>query len=185
MWFQIIFVHVSCILFARTASGSVFPDCPLFARPNCRLPRDVYVRWVYVRWTPHPVIVAIKLKDNKDYIRVLFYSYYATNTGWGVLLMYMLFALLLLFLPSCFAFVRCIFHLKKCTGHANVQNMCKGRHAREMQNSYVEAEGMQSQLKKIKCTVFTESGSYEFAEIIMLPRNSIPYMIPLFSGQRS
>ena len=39
---------------------------------------------VYVRWTPHPVIVTIM--DNKDYIRVLFYSYYTTNTGWGVLL---------------------------------------------------------------------------------------------------
>ena len=31
-----------------------------------------------------PVIVA--RKDNKDYIRVLLYSYYATITGWGVLL---------------------------------------------------------------------------------------------------
>ena len=26
--------------------------------------------------------------DNKDYIRVLLYSYYTTITGWGVLLMY-------------------------------------------------------------------------------------------------
>ena len=39
---------------------------------------------VYLRWTPHPVIVAIR--DNKDYIRVLLYSYYTTITGWGVLL---------------------------------------------------------------------------------------------------
>ena len=37
---------------------------------------------VYVRRTPHPVIVT--RRDNKGYIRVLFYSYYATITGWGV-----------------------------------------------------------------------------------------------------
>ena len=36
------------------------------------------------RWTPHPVIVTIG--DNRDYIRVLVYSYYTTITGWGVLL---------------------------------------------------------------------------------------------------
>ena len=36
---------------------------------------------VYFRWTPHPVIVAIG--DNRDYIRVLSYSYYITITGWG------------------------------------------------------------------------------------------------------
>ena len=39
-----------------------------------------------VRWTPHPVIVTIA--DNRDYIRVLSYSYYTTITGWGVLLSY-------------------------------------------------------------------------------------------------
>ena len=33
---------------------------------------------------PHPVIVTIR--DNKDCIRVLLYSYYTTITGWGVLL---------------------------------------------------------------------------------------------------
>ena len=33
---------------------------------------------------PHPVIVTIG--DNRDYIRVLLYSYYTTITGWGVLL---------------------------------------------------------------------------------------------------
>ena len=38
----------------------------------------------YIRWTPHPVIVTIR--DNKDYIRVLLYSYYTTITGWGLLL---------------------------------------------------------------------------------------------------
>ena len=31
---------------------------------------------------PHPVIVTIR--DIKDSIRVLLYSYYATSTGWGV-----------------------------------------------------------------------------------------------------
>ena len=39
------------------------------------------VRAFYIRWTPHPVIVTIG--DNRDYIRVLLYSYYATITGWG------------------------------------------------------------------------------------------------------
>ena len=33
------------------------------------------------RWTPHPVIVAIR--DHKDYLRVLLYTYYITITGWG------------------------------------------------------------------------------------------------------
>ena len=32
-----------------------------------------------VRRIPHPVIVTIR--DNKDYIRVLLYSYYTTITG--------------------------------------------------------------------------------------------------------
>ena len=40
----------------------------------------------HIRWTPHPVIVAIR--DNKDYTRVPFYSYYTTITGWGVLQRY-------------------------------------------------------------------------------------------------
>ena len=38
----------------------------------------------YFRRAPHPVRVTIR--DNKDYIRVLFYSYSTTITGWGVLL---------------------------------------------------------------------------------------------------
>ena len=42
--------------------------------------------YVYLRRTPHPVIVT--RRHDKDYIRVLFYSYYTTITGWGVLLMY-------------------------------------------------------------------------------------------------
>ena len=41
---------------------------------------------VWVRWTPHPVIVTIG--DSSNYIRVLLYSYYTTITGWGVLLRY-------------------------------------------------------------------------------------------------
>ena len=28
----------------------------------------------------------VAIRDNKDYIRVLLYSYYTTITGWGVLL---------------------------------------------------------------------------------------------------
>ena len=36
---------------------------------------------------PHPVIVT--LRDNKDNIKVLFYSYYTTITGWGFLLTYL------------------------------------------------------------------------------------------------
>ena len=41
---------------------------------------------VHIRWTPHPVIVTIR--DNRDYLRVLLYSYYITITGWGLLLRY-------------------------------------------------------------------------------------------------
>ena len=39
---------------------------------------------VHIRWTPHPAIVTIR--DSRDYIRVLLYSYHATLTGLGVLL---------------------------------------------------------------------------------------------------
>ena len=35
-------------------------------------------------WTPHPVKVTIR--DSRDCIRVLLYSYHTTITGWGVLL---------------------------------------------------------------------------------------------------
>ena len=38
----------------------------------------------WLRWTPHPVILTIR--DNRDYIRVLLYSYSTTITGRGVLL---------------------------------------------------------------------------------------------------
>ena len=37
---------------------------------------------MYLRWTPHPVIVGTR--ENKDDIRVLF-SFYTTITGWEVL----------------------------------------------------------------------------------------------------
>ena len=32
----------------------------------------------------------VTIGDNRDYIRVLLYSYYTTITGWGVLLIYTL-----------------------------------------------------------------------------------------------
>ena len=41
-------------------------------------------RTTYFGWIPHPVIVSIR--DNKDHIRVVLYSYYTTIAGWGVLL---------------------------------------------------------------------------------------------------
>ena len=47
----------------------------------CRLP-------LYLMRTPHPVIVIIG--DNRDYTRVLLYSFYTTLTGRGVLLTYTL-----------------------------------------------------------------------------------------------
>ena len=37
--------------------------------------------WVWVRRTPHPVIVSIR--DNEDYFMVVLYSYYTTITGWA------------------------------------------------------------------------------------------------------
>ena len=48
--------------------------------------RSIIPTYTLIRWTPHPVIVT--LRDNKDYIRVLLYSYYTTITGSGVLLTY-------------------------------------------------------------------------------------------------
>ena len=44
----------------------------------------VVTRRISLRWTLHPVVVT--MRDNRDYIRVLLYSYYTTITGWGVLL---------------------------------------------------------------------------------------------------
>ena len=46
--------------------------------------RDCWVKGSRLGGTPHPVIVNIR--DNKDYMRVLLYSFYTTITGWGVLL---------------------------------------------------------------------------------------------------
>ena len=43
--------------------------------------RRLHVICTDLRWTPQPVIVTIS--DNRDYIRVLLYSYYNTITGWG------------------------------------------------------------------------------------------------------
>ena len=55
---------------------------------------------VSFRWTPHPVMVTIR--DNRDYIRVLLYSYYYTTiTGWGVLLRYPLVASMFLSAGMC------------------------------------------------------------------------------------
>ena len=45
----------------------------------------VYI-YMHIRWTSHPVIVAIR--DHEGYIRVLQYSYYITITGWGFLFIY-------------------------------------------------------------------------------------------------
>ena len=47
-------------------------------KPSCDCSR------VFVRWTPHPVIVTIG--DNREYIRVLLCSHYTTIPGWGFLL---------------------------------------------------------------------------------------------------
>ena len=44
----------------------------------------VRAKTVWIRWTPHSVIVT--LKDNGDYIRVLLYSRDTTITGWKLLL---------------------------------------------------------------------------------------------------
>ena len=46
-----------------------------------RIPNQANAEGSYLRWTPHPEIVTIR--DNRDYIRVLLYSYYTTITGWG------------------------------------------------------------------------------------------------------
>ena len=45
--------------------------------------KDLQIAEALLRRTPHPVIVAIR--DNRDYSRVLLYSYYTTITGWGIL----------------------------------------------------------------------------------------------------
>ena len=55
-------------------------------KPSLRDPRPVFRKPYYSGGRPNPVIVAIR--DNKNYIRVLLYSYYTTIAGWGVLLTY-------------------------------------------------------------------------------------------------
>ena len=46
----------------------------------------LHEKGVFFRRTPHAVIVTTR--DKEDYIRVLYYSYYTTITGWGVLQRY-------------------------------------------------------------------------------------------------
>ena len=48
--------------------------------------RSFRARTLFLRRTPHPAMVTIK--ENRDYNRVLLYSFYTTITGWGVLLNY-------------------------------------------------------------------------------------------------
>ena len=43
-----------------------------------------YFSWQGLGGPPRPVIVTIR--DNKDYFKVLWFSYHSTITGWGVLL---------------------------------------------------------------------------------------------------
>ena len=54
--------------------------------PDVGQMRDPSMTKALLRWTPHPVIVTIR--DNGDYVRVLFYVYHTTITAWGVLLRY-------------------------------------------------------------------------------------------------
>ena len=56
----------------------------LWIGSSCNFALAASSRLADFRWTPLPVIVTIR--DNKDYIRVLLYSYYTTITGWGVFL---------------------------------------------------------------------------------------------------
>ena len=65
---------------SRINHASVGMKFTALTSSRCRL----WERYVFVRWTPHAVIVTIM--DNTDYIRVLFYSYCTTVIGWGVLL---------------------------------------------------------------------------------------------------
>ena len=47
--------------------------------PECGDSGQGSARDMYLRWTPHPVLVTIR--NSKDYIRVLLYSCYTTITG--------------------------------------------------------------------------------------------------------
>ena len=61
---------------------NAYPDC--FENEGCgRTPcRGARYKTTeqHFRWTPHPEIVTIR--HNRDYTRVLLYSYYTTITGW-------------------------------------------------------------------------------------------------------
>ena len=46
--------------------------------------RSPWIQGGCLRWTPHPVIVTIR--DNRNHIILLLYSYYTTITGSGVLI---------------------------------------------------------------------------------------------------
>ena len=56
------------------------------SRNRSRVEVQVVCAKVCLWWTPHPVIVTIR--DIKDCIRVLLYSYYTIITEWRVLLKY-------------------------------------------------------------------------------------------------
>ena len=77
MTFLFWIIFLTCVVGLDGAdSGSCGPTS-LVVAPTERL----YPLQGYFRWTPHPAIVTIR--DNRDYIRVLLYSYYTTITGWG------------------------------------------------------------------------------------------------------
>ena len=89
-------VHIYIWFFRKLLS--VYTLCPIWGKLKYNLavyrrymqPREGRSRLYMVSYKlggpPHPVIVTIR--DNRDYIRVLLYSYYTTVTGWGVLLTY-------------------------------------------------------------------------------------------------
>ena len=68
--------HNPCITMKRVLPIDVENLTPLKTPTMCNFlsTRDMYIESaaIYLRWTPHPVIVTIT--DNRDYIRVLLYS---------------------------------------------------------------------------------------------------------------
>ena len=69
------------------SSGVLEVPAPPSAIPESRSRKNIYV-YIYILGGPPPSN-SDYIMDNKDCIRVLLYSYYATITGWGVLLKYM------------------------------------------------------------------------------------------------
>ena len=65
---------------AAAAKAMKMPIDALESRLHPRVGFIIYT----LNGPPHAVIVTIR--DNRDCIRVLLYSYYTTITGWGVLL---------------------------------------------------------------------------------------------------